>query len=90
VSIAQRDFGFAPRAILKLSYVEYLLKRHGVIHPVPSRPKLIALIEEGKLEGYKNEDLNCYMVFEDSFLLWLRRVAPPAPTPVGNLQPIAA
>jgi hypothetical protein len=88
VTIAQRDFGFAPRNILRLCEVEKLLKRHGVIRPVPSRPKLVALIDEGIIDGYKNEDFNCYVVFEDSFMAWLRKTAPPAP--VDARQPIAA
>jgi hypothetical protein len=89
VTIAQRDFGFAPRTILKLCVIEKLLKRHAVIQPPPSRPKLVALIEEGKIEGYKSEDLNCYFVFEDSFNAWLYRTAPPAPA--GNdAQAVAA
>ncbi len=90
MTIAQRDFGFAPRTILKLCVVEKLLRRHGCIQPPPSRPKLVALIEEGKIEGYKSEDLNCYFVFEDSFNAWLRRTAPPSPSPLDHHQPVAA
>ena len=75
---------FKPRTILKLSCVLDLLK--GVIEPTPSRPKLIALIDEGLIEGYYNQDLNCYFVFKDSFEAWLRRTAPPSPsTPVQSV-----
>lgn len=88
VTIAQRDFGFAPRSVMKICTVRDLLRQHGTIKPVPSRPKLIELIEDGRIEGYYNEDLHCYVVFEDSFLAWLRRTAPPAPSPIA--QPIAA
>lgn len=89
MTIAQYNFDFAPRPIVKLCYVEQLLRKTGLIRPVPSRPKLVALIEDGTIEGYLNEDLNCYVVFEDSFNAWLRRTtAPPAPLP--TLQPAAA
>lgn len=88
VIVRQRQFhfefalDFAPRAIIKLSCVLELLQ--GVIEPRPSRPKLIALIDEGVIEGYFNKDLNCYFVFRDSFEAWLRRTAPPSPSPASS------
>ena len=64
------EFGFAPRPILRLSHIERIIRRYRLIVPAPSRPKLIALIEEGKLEGKRTE--YGWVVFEDSFQAWVR------------------
>jgi hypothetical protein len=70
--IRQYDFGFAPRPILKLCFVQELIAQRNLIKPPPSRNTLIARIEDGTIEGYFNPDLNCYVVFEDSFKDWIR------------------
>ncbi len=73
MSTMQYDFGFAPRPILRLCFIEEVIKKHGLITPAPSRPKLIALIEEGEMEG-KKTDFG-YVVYEDSFRDWMRKMA---------------
>lgn len=65
----QYDFGFGIRRTLRLVRVEEILRQSGVIDPVPSRPYLIAQIEEGKLEG-KLTDFG-YVVYEESFKQWV-------------------
>lgn len=63
------SFGFAPRPVLRLNYVEEILQKQRIITPAPSRKNLIGLIEEGQLEG----KLTSYgwVVFEDSFQAWV-------------------
>lgn len=64
------DFGIAVKRRLRLSRIEEILRRTGVIDPVPVRSTLIALIEEGKLEG----ELTTFgwLVTEESFKAWVR------------------
>lgn len=62
--------GIETRTQLRLQFVEQQIRKHRLIVPAPSRPKLIKLIEEGKLEG-KRTDFG-YVVFEDSFEQWVR------------------
>ncbi|HZT60987.1 MAG TPA: hypothetical protein VFA21_20450 [Pyrinomonadaceae bacterium] len=64
------DFGFEVRPALSLSYIEEVLKHARVITPVPSRPSLIALIDEGILEGIKTKQ--GWVVYEDSFHEWVK------------------
>ena len=82
-AIRQYDFGFAPRTTLKIGFVEELIKERRLIVPCPARNTLIELIDEGVIEGYLNHDLSCYVVFEDSFLAWLRSRTVSAPITIA-------
>lgn len=64
------DFGIIVKRRLRLSQIEEILRRTGVVGAVPVRSTLIALIEEGKLDG----ELTTFgwLVTEDSFKAWVR------------------
>jgi hypothetical protein len=66
----QYNFGFPIRTALRLGEIEDILRQTRVLVPIPSRPKLIALCEEGKLEGRRTEF--GWIVYEDSFKAWVR------------------
>lgn len=70
----QMEFGFAPRPVVSLRYIRETIEKFELMDRVPSRPALYALIEEGTLEGRK-DDFGCYVVYKDSFRKWLRSVA---------------
>jgi hypothetical protein len=63
---------FSPRPMLRLSVIEQTIRANRVLVPPPSRPKLIALIEEGRLQGKRTE--YGWLVFEDSFLTWIKEL----------------
>jgi hypothetical protein len=65
----QYKLDLKPRPLLRLSAVEQIIRANRLIVPPPSRPKLIALIEEGRIEG-KRTDYG-WVMFEDSFLKWV-------------------
>lgn len=67
---------FEVRPALRLSRIEEILKTTRVIDPVPSRPTLIKLIEQGKLLGRKQG--NAYLVDEVSFHRWIQSLNPDA------------
>lgn len=69
------DFGFPVRPILRLKYVESILRTNRIILPVPSRPTLIGWLEEGIWEGKKME--SGWVVYEDSFRAWVRGLQSP-------------
>lgn len=72
----QYQFGFEVRPVLRLIEIETILKQSRVIAPVPSRHTLIAMIEDGTLEGRK---LSCgWVVYEDTFKAWVRSLQPEA------------
>ena len=74
--MSQYDFGFAPRPVLRLCYVEQILRRNRIILPIPSRRNLIDLIDEGTLEGKKTD--YGLVVYEDSFKRWVQTFQPDA------------
>ena len=55
---------------LRLSRIEEILRRTRVIEPIPSRPKLIALCEEGILDGQRTDF--GWVVSEESFKAWVK------------------
>jgi hypothetical protein len=63
---------FSPRPMLRLSVIEQTIRANRVLVPPPSRPKLIALIEEGRLQGKRTE--YGWLVFEDSFHNWIKEL----------------
>jgi hypothetical protein len=63
---------FAHRTMLRLSAVEQIIRTHRLLVPPPSRPNLIALIEEGRVEGKLTE--YGWIMFEDSFLAWVKEL----------------
>jgi hypothetical protein len=71
----QYEFPFQIRRTLRLSRVEQILQRSGAVDPIPSRPTLIAMIEDGTLDGKFVPSLNCYVVYVDSFHEWVESYA---------------
>ena len=80
-------FPFTVRPAMRLREIEAALKSTRVIVPVPSRPTLIKLIEEGTLDGFKlpqaNRRAQSWHVYEDSFHAWVRSFQPEAYEPVS-------
>ena len=70
------QFGFSHEPVLRLSYIEDVLKHTRAIVPVPSRQTLINLIEDGTLVGEKKSF--GYIVTEKSFKAWVRSMQPEA------------
>jgi len=66
------DFGFQIRPSLRLSRVLEILQHSRVMDPLPSKRNLIDLLEEGVIEGKITR--YGWLVFEDSFLQWLREI----------------
>jgi len=65
------DFGAPVQVRLRLKEVEEILRRTRVLVPVPSRPTLIGLCEEGILDGEKSASFG-WIVTEESFKAWVR------------------
>jgi hypothetical protein len=66
----QYRLDFAPRPMLRLAMVEQIIRSNRLLVPPPSRPNLIALIEEGRIEGKLTE--YGWIMFEDSFIAWIK------------------
>jgi len=81
------QFPFAVRPAMRLREIEAALRSSRVIVPVPSRPTLISLIEDGTLEGFKlpqaNKKSQSWHVYEDSFHQWVKSFQPEAYAPVS-------
>ncbi len=74
---ANYELSFTIRPTLRLSRVRDILKAHRVIDPLPSRRNLIDLLEEGVIEGTLSR--YGWLVYEDSFLKWLKELNTPNP-----------
>ena len=68
----QRTLDLSPRTKLRLSEVERLIKAHRIIVPPPSRRKLVEMCDDGTLETAAHRPGQPYLVYEDSFLRWVR------------------
>lgn len=75
----QTVFDFKPRTKLKLSQIEYLIRKYRIIIPCPSRQTLIGMCEDGTFEsaGHDEEGMPKptrfgWLVFEESFLKWAK------------------
>jgi hypothetical protein len=70
------DFGFKTQTMLRLAYIEAVLRATKVILPVPTRASLIGLIENGTLVGHKTS--YGYLVTEASFKDYVKSLQPDA------------
>ncbi len=63
-----------PRTKLKLSHIEREIRKHRIIVPCPSRQTLIGFCEDGTFEAIlpSKQTGNSYLVYEDSFINWVR------------------
>lgn len=71
----QYTFDFAPRQMLRLSEIEDIIRSYRIMRTPPSRDTLIAMCEDGTLEG--NQTRMGWMVFEDSFDAWVKKLQQP-------------
>jgi len=61
-----------PRARLRLTEVERLIKKHRIIVPPLSRSTLVHMCEDGTFETAGTRPTNIgWLVFEDSFWKWV-------------------
>jgi hypothetical protein len=72
MNITQHLLDLSLRPKLRLSEIERLIRTHRIIVPVPSRRLLIALCEDGTLETVKKKPKEPWLVYEDSFLKWIK------------------
>lgn len=71
----KQTLGFEPRVKMRLSEIERVIKKHRIIVPPPSRQTLIKLCEEGVFETVgTGPTIMGWLVFEDSFLRWVRNL----------------
>lgn len=68
------NFGFTPKPLMRLQRIEEILRQEEIFDPIPSRPTLIALIEQGTLEGVKTR--GCWLVSRHSFVAWVKSFQP--------------
>ena len=62
---------FQPRAKIRLSEIERLIRKHRIIVPPLSRQTLIKLCEDGTFETVGSRPTGVgWLVFEDSFQRW--------------------
>ena len=69
-------FDTPPRPTLRLSEVERLIRIHRIVVPPISRRRLYEMCESGELEcaAALGTGRKRHLVFEDSFLEWVRRL----------------
>jgi hypothetical protein len=79
MNTTQRTLDLITRPKLRLSEVERLIRINRIIVPPLSRRSLIDLCEEGKLQiAPRKGERSPYLVYEDSFLAWVRSLDEPA------------
>ncbi len=72
MNITQHLLDLSLRPKLRLSEIERLIRSHRIIVPAPSRRLLIALCEDGTLETATKKRNEPWLVYEDSFLKWIK------------------
>lgn len=71
----QQTLDLPLRTKIRLSEIERLIRKHRIIVPPLSRRALVAMCEDGTFETAKRTSPGqCWLVYEDSFLDWLRRM----------------
>ncbi|MBA2380236.1 MAG: hypothetical protein H0V76_11750 [Blastocatellia bacterium] len=66
---------FTPRVKLRLGEIERIIKAQRIIVPPPSRQTLVKMCEEGIFETVGSGPTALgWLVFEDSFLKWVREL----------------
>ena len=72
MTITQRLLDLSPRPKLRLSEVERLIRRHRIVIPTLSRRRLVEMCEDGTLEAAPHQPGEQWLVYEDSFLAWVK------------------
>ncbi len=79
MNTTQRTLDLITRPKLRLSEVERLIRINRIIVPPLSRRRLIEMCEDGTLKIAPRKDPRSrYLVYEDSFLNWVRSLDEPA------------
>lgn len=83
MNITKRLLQLSPRPALSLTEISRLIEQHRIITPVPSRPSLISLCENGTFETVGGGPTRFgWLVYEDSFLEWVESMSKrPVPRP---------
>ena len=74
MTTTKRLLDLSPRTKLRLSEVERLIKRHRILVPTPCRRMLIEMCEAGTFETAPHRPGQSWLVYEDSFLAWVRNL----------------
>ena len=72
MNITQHLLDLSPRPKLRLSEIERLIRKHRIIVPMPSRRYLNTLCEDGTFETPARRAKDPWLVYEDSFLKWVK------------------
>ena len=76
MTITKRLLELSPRPAISLTEVSRLIEQHRIITPVPSRPSLISLCENGTFETVGGRPTRFgWLVYEDSFLEWVKSLS---------------
>ncbi len=72
MTITQQLLDLSPRPKLRLSEIERLIRVHRIITPPLSRRTLTTLCEDGTLDATQDKRNQIWLVYEDSFLKWIK------------------
>lgn len=75
MNTTQQTLDLITRPKLRISEVERLIRIKRIIVPPLSRRKLIAMCEDGTLDhAPRHRPRDRYLIYEDSFLKWVREM----------------
>jgi len=72
MNTTQRLLDLSPRTKLRLSETERLIRAHRIVIPPLSRRALREMCEAGTLETAPRRGARDWLVYEDSFLDWVK------------------
>ena len=72
MTITKRLLEMSPRPKLRLSEIDRLIRRHRIMVPPPTRRILIGWCEDGTFETAPHRHGQSWLVYEDSFLEWVK------------------
>jgi len=74
MNTTQRLLDLTPRTKLRLSEVERLIRIHRIVVPPLSRRKLHEMCENGTFDTAPHLPSGAWLVYEDSFLEWVKKL----------------
>lgn len=74
MTTTKRLLDLSPRPKLRLSEIERLIRLHRIVTPPPCRRRLIEMCEAGVFETTPHRPGEAWLVYEDSFLSWVRQL----------------
>lgn len=72
MNTTQQLLDLRSRPKLRLSEIERLIRIHRIVVPPLTRRTLTAMCEDGTFETAPRNGRMAYLVYEDSFLRWVR------------------